>query len=279
LSPLLVGLTIVSAGTSSPELAATLAGVLKGAPAVAYGNVVGSNIANLGLVLGTSAVIFPLAVAGSFIRRDVPIMLVVCASLFGLSLGGRVGRGEGILLLVLLAGYLSYLWRREREASWAMPAEEGTGAPPRLGLALSLAAVLAGVGLLVSGAELLIRGAVSVAASLGVEQRVIGLTAVAFGTSLPELASSLVAAARREADIVLGNVIGSNVLNVLLILGATATVRPLEVEIGPALVDLTVMTALGLLAWFFLATRSRLSKLEGLVLLAAYCVYVGRLFA
>jgi len=278
LSSLVIGLTIVSTGTSSPELAATLAAVLEGAPAVAFGNVVGSNIANLGLVLGLSAVILPMSVAAPLLRRDLPLLLAVSLLLFWLVEDGRIGRLEGLFLLALLVVYLVYLlrsWGVQQELKDGLAEGAGAAAPPVWKSALL---ILGGIGLLVLGAHLLISGAVGLARMVGVSERVIGLTAVAFGTSLPELASCLVAVARREADLVLGNLIGSNVFNILLILGAAATVHPIAVEAAIVRIDLIAMVALSLIVWVFLATGRRLSRGEGILLVTLYGAYVIYLF-
>ncbi len=277
LSPLVIGLTLVSVGTSSPELAASVAAVLKGAPAVAFGNVVGSNIANLALVLGLTAAIWPLTVRRDFVRRDVPIMLLASGSMFLLVANGWIGRPESFLLLAAMALYLRYLLRSEAappEVEAEFAAEFGRRRPVGLGIL----SALAGIALLVGGAYLLITGAVGLARNLGVSERVIGLTMVAFGTSLPELASSLVAAFRRQGDIVLGNLIGSNIFNILFILGTTAAVRPVAVQTSAVWLDLVVMMAISLLVTVFLATGSILSRREGVVLAVVYGVYTVYLY-
>ncbi len=277
LSPLFIGLTIVSCGTSSPELAASLAAVLRGAPGIAIGNVVGSNIANLGLVLGLTAAIWPLAAASRYLRRDLAVMLVVSLWAFWLVRDDRVGRLEGLALLAAMALYLVILLR-EREAKVVAAEYESAVAGPPGGIWASLALVAVGIVLLVAGARLLVGGAVGIARTLGVSERVIGLTAVAFGTSLPELASSVVAAIRHESDIVLGNLVGSNIFNLLFILGATAVVQPVTVpwlELRP---DLLVMLGVSLVVALLLAIRRRLTRPEGAVLIVAYGLYVASLF-
>jgi len=277
LSPIVIGLTIVSVGTSSPELAASLAGVFKGAPAVSLGNIVGSNIANLGLVLGLTAFIWPLTVAARFIRREVPFMLLTSALMFLLVRDGVVSRLEGVILLVILIVYLSRLLGRKEKSSVESEFEEAYGDGSTSGW-WSLIAILVGVGLLVVGANALIKGAVGLARTMGISERVIGLTMVAFGTSLPELASSVVAAIRREGDIVLGNLIGSNIFNILFILGVTATIRPLLVVAEAFWGDLIAMMAVSLVAWVFLRTARRLARLEGALLVTFYCAYLVYLF-
>ncbi len=278
LSPMIIGLTVVSLGTSSPELAASLAGVFKGAPAVSFGNVIGSNIANLGLVLGITVLIWPLAVAARFIRRDMPFLLAISALMFGLVWNGWINRFEGFLLLIIHMAYLWFLLRRDSEPEQVT--EEFAHEFGRQGLTVptSVLAILAGVGLLVLGAHLLIQSAVAVARDLGVSERVIGLTMVALGTSLPELASCFVAAIRREGDIVLGNLLGSNIFNILFILGLTAIARPVAVETEAVWLDLAVMLAVTLVVGLFLVTGMRLTRWEGGLLTLGYAAYAIYLF-
>lgn len=278
LSSMVIGLTIVSMGTSSPELAASLVGVFRGAPAVSFGNIVGSNIANLSLVLGVTAAIWPLTVAARFIRREVPFMLLTSALVFPLVWDDQVSRPEGVLLLAILAVYLvRLLWKRAPEdPQVSAEFEEAFGEGWR-STASSIVMVIAGIGLLVLGAQALIHGAVGMARSLGVGERVIGLTVVAFGTSLPELASSMVAAARQEGDIVIGNLIGSNVFNILFILGATAAVRPVMI-VEPVWLDLIVMLLVSLVVWRCFGTGSKLTRAEAVGLVVGYVTYIVVLF-
>lgn len=279
MSPLVVGLTVVAFGTSAPELAATLAAALQGTPEVAFGNVVGSNIFNVGLILGLAAVLQPLPAGGRFLRREMPFMIGVSLLLLVLVGNGVVGRLEGVLLLALLAGYLWVMLKKDEESARAaleIVEEHGEPVGP---VWPSVVRVVVGIGALVLGAKLLVTGSVSLARAAGISERVIGLTLVALGTSLPELASSLVAAARKEADILLGNVVGSNIFNVLAIMGATSLVVPIHVVMREgAWADLTVMLGLSLLLWPFLRSHRRLERWEGAVLLAAFVAYMGWLF-
>lgn len=274
LSSLVIGLTVVAFGTSSPELAATLAASLGGSPAVALGNVVGSNLANLGLILGASALVLPLAAGGRIVRREVPLMVLVATLLLPLGFDGTYGRFEGLFLLALLALYVALLLR-QAEAPEVVEEYRSRYGRDHRPLWRSVAAVALGIGALIAGARLLIAGAVALARGFGVPEAVIGLTLVAVGTSLPELASCLVAAARRESNIVLGNLIGSSVFNVLGILGVTALVRPLDLPFAAIRLDFWVMIAFSLAIAPLLLTGWRLSRLEGAVLLAAYGAYVG----
>jgi cation:H+ antiporter len=279
LSPLLIGLTVVAFGTSAPELAATLAAALEGAPEVAFGNVVGSNVFNVGLILGVGAVVFPLSAGARFLRREMPFMIFTGALMFWLVADGVIGRIEGVVLLALLAGYLVVLLRKQEEPPRVAEefAEEYGEAPAPLWS--STARVVVGIALLVLGAKVLVLGAIGLARELGISERVIGLTIVACGTSLPELASSVVAAARREGDLVLGNVVGSNIFNVLAILGTTGLVAPIRVGVGLGVwVDLGVMLLFSVVLWPFLMTRGRLERWEGAVLLAGFVGYMVFLF-
>lgn len=277
ISSMVIGLTIVSVGTSSPELAATLSGVFQDAPAISFGNVVGSNIANLGLVLGATALIWPLDIAARFIRQEVPIMLVVSASLFFVVLDGVVGRFEGIVMLVALIIYVHSLLRSDEKPEVEEEFDRAYGGE-RQALWKSILAIVVGIGLLVIGADVLIKGAVGLARAIGVSERVIGLTMVAFGTSLPELASSVVAATRHEGDLVLGNLIGSNIFNVLFILGTTSAILPFAVDTQAVRPDLIVMMSVSLLAWALLRSGRRLARKEGLLLMVTYVGYVTYLF-
>ena len=276
MSPLVVGLTVVAFGTSAPELAATLAAALQGSPEVAFGNVVGSNIFNVGLILGIAALVFPLAARARFLRREMPFMIATSVLLLPLMMNGRIGRLEALLLLALLGGYLWVLLRKDEESARVAAEFAQEYGEVKTPLWASVLRVAVGIGVLVVGAQVLVAGAVSIATELGVSERVIGLTLVACGTSLPELASSLVAAARREGDIVLGNVVGSNIFNVLAILGTTSLVVPIQIQVTAGTwIDLAVMLATSLALWPFLHTNRRLERWEGALLIAAFVVYMG----
>lgn len=278
MSPVVIGLTVVSFGTSSPELASTLAAALRGSSDVAFGNVVGSNVANIGLILGLTALIWPVATTAAFLRREVPFMLFACGLLFPIVANGTISRLEGGALFALLIVFLLYLLRSE--AFQPDTKEEFAGAYSRgAGPAIkSLVLVVIGIAMLVFGARALVTGGINLARIIGVSERVIGLTVVALGTSLPELASSIVAAIKRESGILLGNLIGSNVFNVLCILGLTVLVRPIELTPGAVWGDLIVMLGISGLVWPFLATGLKMERWEGFVLLAVYVVYMTFLF-
>jgi len=278
LSPLVIGLTVVSFGTSAPELAASLMAALAGAPEMALGNVVGSNIANIALILGLTALIHPLRAGASFLRRETPIMIGATLLLVVLLALGRLGRPAGLMLVVLLVAYLWLLLRTKEPAQVQAEFEQEYGLKPRRSPWLAGLAVLVGLGLLVAGARWLVLGASAMARGLGVPELIIGLTVVAVGTSLPELATSVVAALKGEPDIALGNAVGSNVFNILGILGTTALVRPFSLPFGLVAVDLAVMLGLSALLWPFLRSGSCLARREGAVLLGLYAAYVAYLF-
>ncbi|WP_089230833.1 calcium/sodium antiporter [Tropicimonas sediminicola] len=273
LPPLVIGLTIVGFGTSMPELVTSVQAALQDSPGIAVGNVVGSNIANILLILGAAALVAPIAVAPDALRRDGTALAVVTLLAAALLLPGSLGRAGGALLLAGLGAYLLLALRGARaEPEPAYPVEMEI-APQTM----SRAALEFGFGLLLTlaGAHLLVRGAVSLAAGLGVPDAVIGLSIVAIGTSLPELVTSVTAARRGHADVALGNVIGSNIFNLLGILGTTALVRPIGGLRPESTIDLGVMigaTALLLLVAF---TGRKVTRTEGAVLCGLYAAYLG----
>jgi cation:H+ antiporter len=272
-SPLVVGLTVVAFGTGSPELAVSVGASLGGRADLALGNVVGSNIFNVLFILGLSALITPLVVARQLVRLDVPLMIAVSVAVWLLALDGRVARLEGGLLFAALVLYT--IWsiqqaRRESAASAVAPVGR-RGSP-----AVDVVTIVVALGLLVLGAGWLVDGAGSLARALGVSELVIGLTIVAAGTSLPEVATSLVAGIRGERDIAVGNVVGSNIFNLLGVLGLAAAVGPAGVRVSTAALgfDVPVMTAVavGCLPIFF--TGHRISRWEGALFLGYYVAYV-----
>ena len=278
--PIVIGLTVIAFGTSAPELAATLAAALEGAPEIGFGNVVGSNIANVGLILGIAALIRHLPVAGEFLIREMPFMLGTGFLMMLLVVDGRVARVEGLVLVALLLGYLWFLLRSSQSADPTLAqeyAEEVAEEPPS-SLGWSVARIAGGILALVAGAHFLVDGAVTVARALGVAERVIGLTLVAFGTSLPELASAVAAALKREGDLLLGNIVGSNIFNVLAILGLTSTIAPMPLGGGEIWIDLAVMIGFSLALWPMLYTKGGLQRWEGALLVAGYVAYIGWLF-
>jgi cation:H+ antiporter len=269
--PLVIGLTIVGFGTSTPELLVSVAAALEGQPAIAVGNVIGSNIGNVLLILGLSAAITPVPVGLRPMARDFAFMIGATLVLWAMIAGGLLGRVEGLALLVGLAVYI-WLCLRDDGA----PAGETPAGP---GLALSILFILGGLAGLMVGANLLVDSATAIARTFGISEAVIGLTIVAVGTSLPELATSLVAAIRRHPEIALGNVVGSNIYNIMGILALTAVVSPIPVEGRFIRVDMWWVLGSGLAVIALAALAGRVSRIAGAALLAAYAVYVVTLVA
>ncbi len=274
-SPLVIGLTLVAFGTSAPELAATLVASFKGFGDVAFGNVVGSNIANLGLVLGLAALVRPVRTTARFVAQEVPFMIFAGALLFGMARDGYLGRKEGLFFLFFLFLFLWFLLRRDASVA---ALDAGEKRAPRRKIFLYTLGVFGGVALLSFGANVLVEGAVGIARHFGVSERVIGLTLVAVGTSLPELASTLVAAYRRAGDIILGNIIGSNIMNILAILGITPLIHPFSFSQQKIVLDLAVMMAFFLVTWAMLAHHRLLGRFKGALLLGAYILYIFYLY-
>ena len=274
LSPFVIGLTVVGFGTSAPELLVSIDAALSGAPDIALGNVVGSNIANILLIGGAAAVLAPFAARGAFPARDLIIMVGASLFLYELGTRGELTRPMGLFLLGSLAAYLlvtAFLPTKPVEAGEAPPE---TGSPWRRAI-VSLAYVGAGLAGLVFGAGWMVDGAVGIARSFGVSEAVIGLTIVAVGTSLPELATTLIAARRGQSQIGIGNIIGSNIFNILGILGATALIAPIPVAAGFVAVDMPVMIAAALGLTVVLLAVPRVGRITGAVSLALYAGYTA----
>lgn len=282
-SPLVIGLTLVGFGTSVPELVTSLQAALAGSPGIAVGNVVGSNIGNVLLILGIGAVLAPIAVARSALLRDGSVMALASVALVALVLGGTLGRAGGALGLLMLAIYVIATIRIERRrvtaAGAIYAAEADLVARPATGAAAAAGLTLAGLVLTILAARLLVTGAIGIAQLVGLSEAVIGLTVVAIGTSLPELVTTVIAARRNQGDVALGNILGSNIFNILGILGVTALVLPLQVPARIAETDIWVMLAATVALLVFAATGGRIDRREGAVLLAAYLGYVGWMLA
>ena len=280
-SPLLIGLTLVGFGTSTPELVTSLHAAMIGSPGIAIGNVVGSNIANILLILGIAALIRPLAVEPRAFRRDGAMLVASALACAVVVLIGTLQPLLGAAFVAGLAAYVVYTYRREKtapDASAAMHSHEAdaAGTAP-MGLPLALLLTVAGLALTIVGARLLVTGAVDLAQAVGLSETVIGLTIVAIGTSLPELITSTMAALRREGDVALGNVVGSNIYNVLGILGVTAMVEPIAVPPQIAQFDIWVMLLVTAALIVFGISDRRLSRIEAAVLLTAYAAYLAAL--
>lgn len=279
LTPLVIGLTVVAFGTSAPELVVSVGAALEDQGSIAIGNVVGSNIGNIALILGLAALISPPRVQAQIIRFDVPIVIGTSVVVSGMLWNGLVGRLEGGILFGGLIVYIALsLWIAQREKEPILQEYEEAAPRRSRSPALDIVLIVGGLLLLVLGARAMVSGAVSIAEGLGISQTVIGLTIVAIGTSLPELATSILAAARGEGDIAVGNVVGSNIFNLLGILGLSALARPL---VGPDLgvFSLAVMFILSLALLPLMRSGHRVSRREGAALLAAYVLYVAALLS
>ena len=281
-TPAVVGLTIVAAGTSMPELVVSLQSAIEGSPGIAVGNVVGSNIFNIAAILGLTALIRPLRIQGNTVRLEWPVMMLAAFQFHLLARDGSVDRLEGGFLFTALVAFIAYaVWLGRKSAA---PGEKegfeelATASFGRTGnraVTLNIVAVLLGIGLLAGGSMALVRGAVGVSSALGVSDTVIGLTIVAAGTSTPELVTSIVAAWRGRDDIAVANVIGSNIFNVLGIAGTTALVHPLPVPAEILARDNWWMLGASLLLFPLMKTGLRVNRVEGAVLLAGFATYMA----
>lgn len=279
ISPLLCGLVIVGFGTSMPELVVSLDAALSGQPDIAIGNVVGSNIANILLILGLCALITPMAVSAISLRRDAIVVVAAGMAFLLLSYNGYFTGADGIIFLVALMGYLFWAYLTEKNTSLPSgqvheaEAAEVTVIPKSM--ALSWVEIIAGLVVLIFGSQVLLKGAVGIAVYLGVSEAMIALTLVAVGTSLPELTISVIAALRKHADVAVGNVLGSNIFNLLGILGVSSLVEPMEIKNRVAEFDQWVMVGVSVLLYVFLYTGRKLGRVEGGCLLMGYIGYVG----
>ncbi|WP_430387044.1 calcium/sodium antiporter [Blastomonas fulva] len=287
LSPMLIGLTVVGMGTSMPELAASVQASLAGSPGIALGNIVGSNIANALLILGAAALIAPIAVQSKALWRDGGVATLAAMALLAAGASVGLSRAAGFAFLCAMAGYIYFAYRQERagaphgaayDRAIAMEEVDPALVPhdkPTASLATALALFAVGLALIVAGGVVLVDAAIQIAQQLGISDAVIGLTIVAVGTSFPELVTSVIAAYRRQGDIALGNVLGSNIYNILFIGGITGVVAPTAVPASIMGFDLWVLLATSVLVMVLALTGRRLGRIEGLTLVAAYCVYLG----
>ena len=286
-APVIVGLTVVAAGTSMPELVVSLRSAWVGSPGLAVGNVVGSNIFNIGLIIGVAALVRPLRIHAATLIREWPVMFLAVLQLHLLGRDGMLDRVEGFFLLTALTIFIAYLVRvvkLERAAgsvSESQDAEElGTASFGRVGIlavVFNSVAIFIGVGLLAGGAHLLVKGAVGIASGFGISDTVIGLTVVAAGTSAPELITSVVAARRGQDDIAVANVVGSNIFNVLAVGGGAAAILPLEVPVQVIEHDDIWMLGFAFILWPMMRTGYQVSRKEGALLLVGFAAYLASL--
>ena len=280
---IVIGLTIVAAGTSAPELFVSLVSALKGTPDMALGNVVGSNIFNTLLIVGCAAMVAPMEIAKSTVKKDIPFTVIASVLLLAACMdflptgnisGHELSRLDGLLLLAGFAVFMVYTFR----VAFSTPTSTSTGTAESMGVWKGVLFVVIGLACLIFGSNLFVDSATDVARELNISEGVIGLTIVAGGTSMPELATSVVAARKGQSAIAIGNVIGSNVFNILLILGLTATISPMAIQ-GITLVDLSVMMVSVLMVWGFSYTKYTVARWEGAVLCLCFLGYMGWLLA
>lgn len=283
ISPLLAGLVIVGFGTSAPELVVSVQAALDDQPEIALGNVVGSNIANILLILGLSALIMPLVTNVQCLKRDGLTMLFATLLFMALASFGGLVMWEGMVMLGCLGAYLVWAYRTERgnaaspEAQLHQAEFDEIEVVP-MSIPMTILATVGGLVMLVAGANRFLLGAVGIGEALGVPDVIIGLTVVAVGTSLPELAVSVIAAIRKHADVAVGNIIGSNIFNILCILGISSIIRPLPLDGRLLTTDQFVMLGAAIMLLVFLFFGLRLSRLKGVLLLAGYVLYIAAMF-
>jgi cation:H+ antiporter len=287
IKPIIVGLTLVAFGTSAPEFGVSFMAALTKSESIAIGNIVGSNIANIGLILGLASLFHPLEIEPKMLRREVPWVIGTAALLWFLSINGKIGWSEGIILLIFFALFLFYWIRKavkgrtekENKTSGIDAGKNTTrvSTKPKERLKRSILSVM-GLGMLLGGGALLVRSAVNIAQNLGISELVIGLTIVSIGTSLPELATTVVAGLRKESGLGIGNIIGSNIFNTCWVIGCAVLVTTISVERISLRLDMPLMVVISVLLFLFFRSGLRISRFEGLLLLLLYFVYVTSRF-
>lgn len=274
---LVIGLTIVAMGTSLPEAAVSVSAALKGSAEITIGNILGSNILNVLLILGLTAVIMPVAVQKSTIKYEIPYVVVVSAVLMGIGYAdGVVGRLDGVILWILFIMYLLYLLKMAKSGADVIEEIPGDGKPMPVWKMLVM--IVAGAAMIVLGSNLAVDAASGLARIFGMSERLIGLTIVAFGTSLPELVTSVTAAIKGKADIAVGNIVGSNIFNILFVVGTSALITPV-VYASSFLVDSIAAIAVGIILWLLVFRKQKLDRLGGVILLVCYAGYFVYLMA
>ena len=279
ISQIVIGLTVVAMGTSMPEFCVSLVSALKGTPDMAVGNIVGSNIFNVLLIVGLSAVVSPMKILKTTVKKDIPFALVAAVILMMMCFDGKIGRFDASVLFALFLIFMYMTVHGAKVEKGEMRKESQLVATdlsqkPRMSSALSAIWVIVGLTCLIFGSNLFVEGATQVAATLGVSQAVIGLTIVAGGTSLPELATSVVAARKGNSGIAIGNVLGSNVFNILAILGATGLISPMVIQ-GITMTDLSIMVISMIMIWLFSFTKYTIERWEGIILSLVFVAYMG----
>lgn len=280
-SALLIGLTVVAFGTSMPELVVNVFAAIQGTTDIAIGNIIGSNIANIALILGLSALLVPLRVRESTIWKEIPFALLAVLlvaimardSALDRTAGDLLGRGDGLVLLSLLIVFLYYIF------GMAKRGRSNLKDLPKMSMRKTILFVIVGILMLVVGGKVVVEGAIGLAAALGMSSRFIGLTVIAIGTSLPELTTSVVAALKKEPDLSVGNIIGSNIINILFVLGISATIRPLPFSTAVFFDTVCcVLITLLLFLFMFIGRKHVIDRWQGASLIALYCLYIGYVF-
>lgn len=267
---IVIGLTIVAIGTSMPEFFVSLMSAINGTPDLAVGNIVGSNIFNALLIVGVAAMVAPITILRSTVKKDIPIAIFASVLLMGMTLDGSISRVDAAILFVF---FIAFIWLTLRGAKKEGTGDDAQTAKP-IGVAKAVGLVVAGLVFLVGGSNVFVDNASALAHGMGISDAVIGLTIVAGGTSLPELATSVVAAKKGNSGIAIGNVLGSNVFNILMILGITGLVQPMTIS-GITMVDLTMMVVSMVLLWLFSFTKYRIERWEGVVLTVVFLGYIS----
>lgn len=270
-SPLIIGLTIVSMGTSAPELVVSVKAAMNGQSALSIGNVLGSNLFNVGIILGISALIYPLAIKRQLLKFDAPVMVLTAVLFFVLFLDGKISYPEALIFVFLFLAYMAYLFVTSLKNKHR--AGEGDEVIKQFKhWAIDVLLIALGFAGLVYGSNLLVDNAIIIAQKLGMSEALIGLTIVAVGTSMPELATSVVAALKKRSDIAIGNVVGSNIFNLLLILGVAGAIYPIETP-DINIMDSLFVVGISALLWFFMKIGTRVRRWQGVIFLGVYLVY------
>lgn len=280
LSKLVIGMTVVSFGTSAPELIVSLHSASQGLPEIAIGNVIGSNIANIALVLGVTVLIFPMPVSRNSVRFDWPMMMLASILFYLFALNLTIDRWEGVVLFVLLIGFIVFIIRNSRKGNSFEVDEIENIDKMTMKINVWKQVLFLAIGLLglFFGSNWLIKGATSIAESYGLSKHVIGITIIAFGTSVPELATSVVAAFKKETDISVGNLIGSNIFNIMIVLGLTGIVQPIGIEENVITWDLLWMLGIAVILLPMMVIRRKVGRISGVILLLIYISYIYSLF-
>lgn len=286
--PIIIGLTVIAFGTSSPELAVSLSASIKESDEIAIGTIIGSNIANIGLVLGVSALVFPLKVERIIMKSELPLMIAISAALYLMAIDNEIGFVDGLFLftgIMIFTGYQIYSTINSKQKSSNLMSNTNMAglankqsSTRRKNLLLNILFIVAGlVGLLI-GAHLLVKAAILIAGRCGISEMVIGLTAVAFGTSVPEMATSVVSAFRKEAELCVGNIIGSNIFNILMVIGSVALIRPLNVMQGTIFFELPAMLLFSVALIPMMRGTLAVNRIEGFILVLGYFAFIVLLF-